>query len=295
MPQTIWNALMGAEVRFVQGAKYRTRIVEAGRGHAETLVMAHGGGGHVETFAYNVMPLAEHFHVVGMEMLCHGLSDVPAEVDDFNALVSEQVLDVMDALGLDRVWIHGEAGGGSGITPLVMEHPERLKGIIFESGIAVNLKEGTYKPPLPPVGGMTMRDRTLQLLDNPTWDGIKARLLMVMHFAHPERVTDELVDVRLAHYSRPSTNEGQRKYYSRPDATRHNYTEEQIATIQLPTLVLWCDGNSGLGPDAGERIASLIPNAQFRLMPETGWWAHWEKPDLFNRRVIQFIKGEAVE
>ena len=294
MPQTIWTALLGAEVRFVEGAKYRTRIVEAGREHDTTLVMAHGGGGHLETFAYNVMPLAEHFHVIGMEMVCHGLSTVPDVVDDFNALVSEQVLDVMDALDLEKVWIHGEAGGGSGITPLVMEHPERLHGVIFESGIAVNLKEGTYAPPAPPVGGMTMRDRTLQLLDNPTWEGVRARLLMVMHRDHPERVTDELVDVRLAHYSRPSTNEGQRKYYSRPNAASHNYTEEQIATIRLPVLVLWCDGNSGLGPDAGERVASIIPNAQFMLMPETGWWAHWEKPELFNAAVTRFIKGERV-
>ena len=294
MPQSIWTALLGAEVRFIKGKKYRTRIVEAGTEHPETLIMAHGGGGHLETFAYNVMPLAEHFHVVGMEMLCHGFSDVPDVVDDFNALVSDQVMDVMDALGLDKVWLHGEAGGGSGITPLVINHPERLHGVIFESGIAVSLKEGTYRPPLPPVGGMNMRERTIQLLDDPTWDGIKARLLLVMHYDHPERVTDELVDVRLAHYSRPSTNDGQRKYYTRQDSGRYNYSEEDIARIDLPVLVLWCDGNSGMGPDGGERVASIIPGAQFKLMPETGWWAHWEKPELFNGAVTQFIKGERV-
>jgi pimeloyl-ACP methyl ester carboxylesterase len=294
MPQSIWTALLGAEVKFVQGKKYRTRIVEAGEENPETLVMAHGGGGHLETFAYNVMPLAQHFHVIGMEMVCHGFSTVPDVVDDFNALVSDQVLDVMDALALDKVWLHGEAGGGSGITPLVMTHPERLKGVIFESGIAVNLKKGTYAPPLPPVGGMTMGERTIQLLDNPTWEGIRARLLMVMHNQHPERVTDELVDIRLAHYSRPSTNDGQRKYYTRQNSVGYNYSEEEIAKINLPVLVLWCDGNSGLGPDAGERVASIIPGAQFKLMPETGWWAHWEKPELFNSAVTQFIHGDRV-
>ena len=46
--------------------------------------------------------------------------------------------------------------------------------------------------------------------------------------------------------------------------------------------------------DAGERVASIIPEAQFKLMPETGWWAHWEKPDIFNDAVTQFIKGEKV-
>ncbi len=294
MTQSIWTALLGAEVKFIQGEKYRSRIVEAGSENSETLVMIHGGGGHLETFAYNVMPLAKHFHVIGVEMLCHGLSSVPDLIDDFNSQVSDQLLDLINAMNLNQIWIHGEAGGGSGITPLVMNHPERLKGVIFESGIAVNLKEGTFAPPAPPVGGITMRERTLQLLDSPDWEAIHARLLMVMHRDHPERVTDELVDIRLAHYSRESTNNGQRKYYTRQNSNSYNYTEEDISKIKLPVLVLWCDGNSGLGPDAGERIASIIPGAQFKLMPETGWWAHWEKPELFNTAVTQFIKGEKV-
>lgn len=294
MAQTIWVALLGSEVRFIQGKKYRTRILEAGKDNRDTLIMVHGGGGHVETFAYNIMPLAQDFHVIGMEMLCHGLSDVPAVVDDFNALVSEQVLDLMDAMGIRQTWIHGEAGGGSAITPVVMRHPDRLKGVIFESGIAMKFKEGTIKPPRPPVGGLDMRTRTLQLLDHPNWDSMKIRLLMTMHYDHPERVPDELVDVRMAHYSRPSTNDGQRKYYTRQDSNRYDFSEEDISKIKLPVLVLWCDGNSGPGPDAGQRVASLIPGAQFKLMPETGWWGHWEKPDLFNTAVSQFIKGQKV-
>ena len=48
------------------------------------------------------------------------------------------------------------------------------------------------------------------------------------------------------------------------------------------------------GPDAGERLASLIEGAQFKLLPETGFWAHWEKPAEFNEAVRQFIKGERV-
>ena len=247
MAKSIWTALLGAEVKFIQGEKYRTRIVEAGNENPETLVMIHGGGGHLETFAYNVMPLAKHFHVIGMEMLCHGLSSVPDLIDDFNSQVSDQIFELIHTMNLGRIWLHGEAGGGSGITPLVMKHPEMLKGVIFESGIAVNLKEGTFAPPAPPVGGITMRERTLQLLDSPDWESIHARLLMVMHRDHPERVTDELVDIRLAHYSRQSTNDGQRKYYNRVNSSSYNYSEEDISKIKLPVLVLWCDGNSGLG------------------------------------------------
>ena len=138
--------------------------------------------------------------------------------------------------------------------------------------------------------GIPMGERTLILLKDPTWQGVKDRLLMVMHYKHPERVTDELVDIRLAHYSRPFTNDAQTRYYSRMGTGAAPPSEEDIATVRMPCLVTWCDGSGGQGPDAGERLASLIPGAQFTLLPETGFWGHWEKPDIFNEAVASFIK-----
>jgi pimeloyl-ACP methyl ester carboxylesterase len=291
--KSVWVNYLGADIKFVRGAKYRSRIAEAGQEHPETLLMMHGGGGHLETFTFNVVPLSQHFHVVAIEALWHGMSDAPPIEPDRNAQTAEQILDVADALGIDRFWLHGEAGGASSVTALAFNQTERLKGIIYESGAGVQFKEGTVRPPLPPVGGIPMGERTLMLLKDPTWDGVRDRLLMVMHFNHPERVTDELVDIRLAHYSRPSTNDAQTRYYS-TSSQAPRYTEEQFTQLKLPTLVIWCDGNSGQGPDAGERLASLIPGAQFKLLPETGFWAHWEKPDEFNEAVRQFIQGEKV-
>ncbi len=292
---SVWVNFLGAEIKFVQGKKYRTHIAEAGQGHPDSLVMIHGGGGHLETFAFNVVPLSKYFHVVAMEALWHGLSDAPPIEDDRAGQVANQILDLMDAMGLQKVWLHGEALGASSVTHLALNHPDRLKGVILESGSGVAFKEGTIKPSLPPVGGIPMGERTLQLLKDPTWEGVRARLLMVMHNQHPERVTDELVDIRLAHYSRPSTNEAQTRYYSTsPAAIQRGPSEEVVSKISLPVLLVWCDGSGGAGPDAGERLASLIPGAQFRLLPETGYWAHWEKPDEFNEAVRQFIQGEIV-
>ena len=140
--KSIWVNFLGAEIKFIQGSRYRIRIAEAGKEHPETLLMVHGGGGHIETFARNVVPLGEHFHTIGLEMLWHGMTDAPPMWDHMNAQTSDAILDLMDTMGLDKVWIHGEAGGASGMTPLVLNHPERLKGVIFESGIAMQFKEG---------------------------------------------------------------------------------------------------------------------------------------------------------
>ena len=297
-PNSIWVDFLGAEIRFVHGSRYRIRIAEAGTEHSETLLMVHGGGGHIETFARNVVPLAQYFHTIGVEMLWHGLTEAPPMWDSLTAQTSDAILDLMDTLGLEKVWLHGEAGGGWAMTPLVLNHPERLKGVIFESGIGMNFKEGSIKrPEAPPVGGISMVERSKNLLRNLTWDGVRARLLMVMHRDHPEQVTDELVDVRLACYSNPSTNDGMIRvydYFGSDKVAKYFASEEQVSQIRLPVLVIWCDGSEGEGPDAGERLASLIQGAKFKLLTETGFWAHWEKPKEFNEAVRQFIMGEQI-
>jgi pimeloyl-ACP methyl ester carboxylesterase len=296
-PLSIWNAFQGAEIRFLQGKKYRSRIAEAGQGKPETLIMTHGGGGHLETFAYNVVPLGEHFHTIGLEILWHGWSDAPPMTDNTPAQIAEQVLDLMDTMGIDRAWVHGEAMSANAVTWLARKHADRLKGVIFESGVGMKFKEGSVKPPLPPVGGIPMVQRTIELLKNPTWEGVRERLLMVMHYNHPERVSDELVDVRYLHYTRPHTREAQTRMYeslASGASSQHFAAEEEMAQLKLPVLVTWCDGSGGNGPDAGERLAAIIPGAQFKLLPETGFWAHWERPDVFNEAVRQFVMGEKV-
>lgn len=297
MAKTLWVELLGADVRIVKGKKYRTRIAEAGAGNAETLVLIHGGGGHIESFARNIVPLGQYFRTIAMEMLWHGFSDGPPIEQDRNAQIGGQVLDLLDTLGLEKVWLLGEGAGASVVTWVALRHPERLKGIIYEGGPAgISFKPGTVPPPPPPIGGISMGERTLQLLKAPTWDAVHDRLIMVMHREHPERVTDELVDLRLFLYSRPETADAMTRYYEYSrDRGYAAATEEEIAGLDLPVLILANDGaGQVVGMEAARRAASLIPGAQLKLLKETGIWAHWEAPDEFNESVRRFIMGEKV-
>jgi pimeloyl-ACP methyl ester carboxylesterase len=292
MSESIWVQLLGAEVKIVQGPKYRTRILEAGREHSETLILTHPGGGHVESFAKNIVPLGADLHVIGLEMLWHGFSDTPPMGNDRVAQEAEQVLDVMDGMGIERAWVHGNASGGVIPTWLATNHPERLKGIIYEATTGnVQVKiEGPPPPPPTSAGGLTIAEQTLQLLKEPTWEGVRERLLHAFHPKHPERIPDELVDIRLALYSRPSTNEAMTRYYS----IRISYAvpEEQIAKINMPVLILASDASGDRSVAGPRRLAEVIPGARFTVLEDTGLWGHWEKADEFNAVVRDFILGK---
>jgi pimeloyl-ACP methyl ester carboxylesterase len=292
MPKSIWVELLGAEVRMVQGKRYRTRIVEAGQGKSPTLLLIHGGGGHIETFAHNIVPLGRSFHTIGMEMLWHGLSDAP-EITDRIAQVGDQVLDLLDALGKDKVWFSGEGQGTGGVTWIALNNPERVLGLIYEGvGAAGALRPVSNEPPPLSTSGLSMGQLTLKLLENPTWEAVHERLLMVMHKDHPEHVTDELVDVRLALYSHPPTNDAMTRYYQYTSTHRSNdaLTGEQKQQMgKFPVLVLGSEWSGIAGQQPLERPEGLIPGSEFKVLKGTGIWSHWEAPDEYNESVRQFI------
>src|SRR5581483_12510350 len=95
---SIWNSLLGAQVRFVSGATYRHRVIEAGSG--EPLILVHGVGSSAELFARNVMPLARDFHVYAVDALYHGYSSLkPYDAENRVSTQADALLDFMDALG----------------------------------------------------------------------------------------------------------------------------------------------------------------------------------------------------
>jgi pimeloyl-ACP methyl ester carboxylesterase len=133
---------------------------------------------------------------------------------------------------------------------------------------------------------MSLNDHMALLLKEPTRERVRERLLHTVHPRNADLITEELIDVRLALYQRPETNKAMTSYYAHP--TTFSVTEEEIARVQLPVLVMANDltGQSIAGP---ERLASLIPGARFTVLPQTGLWSHWESPGAFNETVLRFI------
>src|SRR5688572_8320189 len=107
---SLWNALLGAQVRQVQGALYTHRVIEAGAG--DPLILVHGVGSSAELFAYNVMPLAQHFHVYAVDALYHGYSSLePYDAEHRVRTQADALLDFMDALSIPWAHFEGESMG----------------------------------------------------------------------------------------------------------------------------------------------------------------------------------------
>ena len=84
------------------------------------------------------------------------------------------------------------------------------------------------------------------------------------------------------------------EYYDRlfhPSCDDYLFTEDEIVTIDSPSLVFWTDQNPFHGPDAAERLQELISGASIHIMKGAAHWPQWEKPEEHDDVVLSFLNS----
>lgn len=284
---TIWTDILGSEVRY-RGRKYRTRTIESGRG--DPLILMHGVGGHAEAYARNIRRLSAHFHVLAIDLVWHGFSSTPAVPQAMLPVYVDQVLDLMDDLGCNRVSLEGESLGGWVALEFSLKHPDLLDKLVLNTSYGVKFKADTVRED-DTAGLDQLRERSVAAISNPTRDTVRKRLEWLM--ASPDQVSEELIDVRYLIYNMPDTQHALKAVFDisfRPNRADKLIPEERLSEIKAPTLVLWADKNPGAGPDVGERLARLIPGANYHCVYGAAHWPQWERAEEHDRVVLDFMR-----
>ena len=73
----------------------------------------------------------------------------------------------------------------------------------------------------------------------------------------------------------------------RMDLTR----DRRLKALTTPTLVLWGRDDKVNRPAGGPMLLNLLPNAELVMTSHTGHWMQWERAELFNRLVMDFLSA----
>jgi pimeloyl-ACP methyl ester carboxylesterase len=122
-----WTALAGAHERFFDGIRY----VERGTG--TPVVLVHGFTGSIERswIDTGVLPdLARDYQVIALDLRGHGKSDAPHHAAAY-ARIAQDVIALMDHLGLPRAHIVGYSLGGIIALKLLTTHPQRFRTAVI--------------------------------------------------------------------------------------------------------------------------------------------------------------------
>lgn len=283
---SLWVDLLGAETRHA-GRRYRTRIVEAGQGPA--LLLLHGTGGHLENYVRNIAPLARHFRVVALDFLWHGCSQTEGFEPEIMPQLVDQIVDLMDDLGLEKAAIEGQSLGGWVAMRFALAHPERLSRLILTTTMGYSPDEGAVRGYVEPDWSANL-ESSLEVLRNPSFDNVRGRMARIL--ADPSRLTEESIRIRQALYSQPALAEVQmrfiREYLGGGAVWQHAITDALARQIVAPTLVYWGEKNR-TPPALGQHLARTVQNGRFHCAADTGHWAQFESAEEHNRVVTDFL------
>jgi 2-hydroxy-6-oxonona-2,4-dienedioate hydrolase len=279
---SIWSELVGNDLhqRMVDAGGVRTRVVETGDGPA--LVLVHGTGGHLEAYARNVRELSRHFRLVLYDMVGHGLSDKPDRPYTIDVL-SDHLLAVMDALGIERAHLSGESIGGWVAAWTAAHAPARVDRLVLNTPGNI-----TNKPEVM----AAVKSSSLKAVREASLDTVRARVEWLFH--DKSMVTDELVRMRLAIYTQPGFERAMENIVAVQDwdvRAPFAWSPEWCGRIAAPTLLLWTDHDPTGGLDEAALLEQWIPNARLHVIEGAGHWPQWEKPDEFNGTHARFLNG----
>jgi 2-hydroxy-6-oxonona-2,4-dienedioate hydrolase len=283
---SIWSELADVdhELRHVDVQGVRTRVLRAGSG--PDLVLLHGTGGHLEAYARDIAGLAEDFRVTAYDMVGHGWSDLPDRPYTIDVL-SDHLLGLMDALGIDRAHLSGESLGGWVTAWTAAHHPSRVDRLVLNTpGNIANKPEVMAR----------LRASTTAAVTDPSDANVRRRVEFLFH--DTSMVTDELVNLRRSVYSRPGFVRAIENTLVLQDPVtraRFSWDPAWVGKITAPTLLLWTDHDPTGGLDEAKMLLDWLPDAELHVIQDAGHWPQWEKPQEFLAEHREFLLTAAGE
>jgi 2-hydroxy-6-oxonona-2,4-dienedioate hydrolase len=263
---------------YLDAGGVRTRYIEAGSG--PPLVLLHGTGGHLEAYMSNIGELAQHFRTIAFDMIGHGFTDKPDHDYEIPHYV-KHLLDVLDALDIERANISGESLGGWVAAQFALDHPDRVAKIALNTAGGLTADAAVME---------RLKSLSMAAVENLSRETVRKRLEWLMY--DPGNVTEELIDTRYAIYAQPGflrTMEHIMCLQELPIRQRNMLHDDDLKTIAAPALVVWTSHDPTGAVEVGERFVRDIPRSRLVVLERCGHWPQYEAAGEFNRLLLEFF------
>ena len=243
---------------------------------APVVVLIHGLGLTRETTWGKIAPvLARHYRVLAYDLLGHGGTALPQGAVTLTAL-SEQLIALMDALGIERAALVGFSLGGMINRRCAMDHPGRVTAL----GI-LNAPHDRGE-----AQQQIVEQRARDTAAGGPAAGIDVTLARWFTESFRSDHPDQVAAVRDIVLANDPAN------YAAHHQVLAKGVRELIAPkppITLPMLVITCEHDSGSTPAMSHAIASETPGAETVIVPQLRHLGLIERFELFAQPVQDFL------
>lgn len=240
-------------------------------GQGQPLVLLHGLFGSADNWGSIAKHFSQHYQVISVDLRNHGRS--PHSDSQTYPDMAEDLLAVLDALGLSQVHLLGHSLGGKVAMQFATQYPDRVNKLIV-----VDMAMRAYP------------DRYTQLMDHMLAVDLGQ---MASRNEVDNALKDAIPNLRVRQFLLTNLvkNEAHLQWRINLPALKANYAT-LIAAIAVrfdpPSLFIRGERSDYVQASDIAELQRHFPQAEFVSLP-TDHWVHAEQPELFIQAVENFI------
>jgi pimeloyl-ACP methyl ester carboxylesterase len=276
--------LMRVHEVHTQGARVSTLTMGEGR----DVLLIHGLGGAKSSFFDTAAALSRRYRVHALDLPGFGSSSKPALAAYTARYFAKTVVDVMDALGIERAHLVGNSMGGRVAIEVGLRHPERVYGLALLCPAVAFLRREFHPIVrlLRPEFGMLPHRFTRRMVEGQFWS----------MFCDADAVDPSVADVVVEEFQRIYGSAGARLAFLA--SARNVYLDKpfgrggfypRLSELTAPALFVW-GTHDPLIPQAFKRhVGRWLPRAEQVVLDRCGHVPQVERPDECTSLIERFL------
>jgi pimeloyl-ACP methyl ester carboxylesterase len=267
----------------IEIAGRRVNYVDIGEGGGAPVVLVHGLGGQWQNWLENIPRLAQERRVIALDLPGFGLSEMPGEkitIPSYGKCVHA----LIERLELEPAAVVGNSMGGFVASEVAIQFPQVVERLVLVSAAGISSANASRAPVLT-VG----RIATAITAYTAARHRAMARRPVSRHAAlafvarHPSKLKADLAwEGLMKGTGKPGFDDALR-------ACLEYDFRDRLPDISCSTLIVWGENDSIIPSRDAEEYERLIPNARKLVMEDTGHIPMVERPETFNRTLLEFL------
>jgi pimeloyl-ACP methyl ester carboxylesterase len=197
---------------------------------------------------------------IAPDLLCHGATRERPDADVSFAGQAQALVELLDALDVQRVDLVANDSGGGIAQILAGRHPDRIRTLTLTN---CDVHDGWPPPAFEPTVQAVLGGGLRGLLESMHADAGMARAALGVGFEHPERLSDDtlrgFIAPLLASDERVANLE---RFFAAMDCRQTVDVEPLLRRFEAPTLVMWGSGDIFFDLKWAHWLCDTIPGAR---------------------------------
>lgn len=255
----------------------------AGKGHP--LVLVHAGIADLRMWDEQFAAFAQYYRVLRYDM--RGYGRTPMSVSSFSH--ANDLYNLLKSLGIQKTYLVGCSMGGTTIIDFALEHPEMVDALIpvasapsgyeFSDGEDVDVDDEAMQLQQEHATAIQQGDlaKAAEIEANYWVAGVQRSAEQV-----DPTLRARMIEMNKIALANKLANQGSEQSLEPPALKR-------LSEISVPTLVVVGDMDDPNIVQSSNLLTTHIPKAQKAIIAGTAHFPNMERPDEFNRLVLEFL------